>query len=102
MPRARQSRDAARAAEVRLTTGELADLQPQEVVFAVPVPLETTRRSNVRAGPGLGFDILRTLEPVTLLVGHSYTEEWVRVTDDLGRDGWIFHNLVASPREGGR
>ena len=72
------------------------------MLFALPVPLETARRSNIRSGPGLGFGVLVTLDPGTRLVGHSYTEEWVRITSELGPDGWIFHNLVTSPREGSR
>ncbi len=99
---ASQARHVAGTFEVRLTGGGQADLQPTEVLFVVPVPLETARRSNVRSGPGLGFRILRTLDAATPLVGHSYTEEWVRIKDDQGRDGWIFQNLVTGPREGSR
>ena len=99
---ASQARQVAGTFEVRLTSGGQADLQPSEVLFVVPVPLETARRSNVRSGPGLGFRILRTLDAATPLVGHSYTEEWVRTKDDQGREGWIFQNLVTGPREGSR
>ena len=99
---ASQARRVARAGEYRLTSGEQGDRQPSERLFALPVPLETVRRSNVRTGPGLGFRVLVTLDPMTPVVGHSYTEQWVRITDDEGRDGWIFHDLVTSRREGGR
>ncbi len=95
---ASQARRVARAGEYRLTSGEQGDRQPSERLFALPVPLETVRRSNVRTGPGLGFRVLVTLDPMTPVVGHSYTEQWVRITDDEGRDGWIFHNLVTSRR----
>ena len=94
---ASQARHVTRTFEVRLTSGGQESLRPTEVLFVVPVPLETARRSNVRSGPGLGFRILRTLDTATPLVGHSYTEEWVRIKDDQGRDGWIFQNLVTSP-----
>ena len=99
---ASQARRVARIVEVRLTGEAQGDRRPSEVLFAVPVPLETARRSNVRTGPGLGFRVLFTIDPATPLVGHSYTEQWVRITDDEGRDGWIFHNLVTSPSEAGR
>ena len=99
---ASQARSLARAGEFRLTSGELGDLEPGEVLFVLPVPLVTSRRSNVRTGPGLGHQVLLTVEPGTPVVGHSYTEEWVRITDEQGRDGWIFHNLVTSPDGGGR
>ena len=65
------------------------------------MPLETVRNSNVRSGPGLRFRVLFTLDRVTPLVGQSYTDQWVRITDEEGRDGWIFHNLIRS-RDGGR
>ena len=99
---ASQARSLARAAEFRLTNAEQGGRQPGEVRFALPVPLETVRRSKVRvrAGPGLTFRVLVTLDPGTPLVGHSYTEQWVRITDDQGSEGWIFHDLVQSPREG--
>ena len=99
---ASQARNVARTGEVRLTSGGQKDRRPREVLFALPVPLETARRSNIRSGPGLGFGVLVTLDAGTRLVGHSYTEEWVRITSELGPDGWIFHNLVTSPREGSR
>ena len=99
---ASQARGVARAGEFRLTTAELGDRQPREVLFALPVPLETAQRSNVRAGPGLGFRVLFTAEAATPVVGYSYTEQWVRINDDQGRDGWVFHSLVTSPGESGR
>ena len=99
---ARQAGTLARAGEVRLISIELGDRQPKEVLFALPVPLATARRSNVRTGPGLGFRVLFTLEPATPVVGHSYTEQWVRITDEGGREGWIFPNLVTSRADGSR
>ena len=99
---ASQARSVARAAEFRLTNLDQGDRQPSEVLFALPVPLETVRRSNVRTGPGLTFRVIVTLDPGTPLVGRSHTELWVRITDDRKREGWIFHDLVASPRGGGR
>lgn len=98
---ASQARSLARAGGSRLTDVEQEDLQPSEVQFALPVPLETRTRSNIRSGPGLTFRVLVTLDASTPLVGHSHTELWVRIADDQGLDGWIFHDLVAMP-EGSR
>ena len=68
-----------------------------ETSFAVPVPLTTLQRSNVREGPGLGHPVSVTLDPGARLTGLSYTTEWVRVHwGDDGSEGWIFHTLVAS------
>ena len=96
------ARNLARVGEVRLTGGEQRDRRPGEALFALPLALETAHRSNVRAGPGLGFRVLVTLDLGTPVVGHSYVAQWVRITFDQGRDGWIFHSLVTNPREGGR
>jgi SH3-like domain-containing protein len=65
-------------------------------MFARPVPLKTTGRSNVRSGPGLTFDVKFTLESGASIVGQSYTSQWVRIVDDSGREGWIFQTLVSS------
>jgi hypothetical protein len=93
---ASQARNLARAGEVRLISEDLGERRAGEVLFALPIPLETARRSNVRTGPGLEYRILFTTESRKAVVGHSHTEQWVRITDDRGRDGWIFHTLVTS------
>ncbi len=98
---ASQARRVARTGEVRLS-GDGGGRQPGEVLFALPLALETARRSNVRAGPGIGFQVLFTLDLATPVVGHSHTAQWVRITDDQGRAGWIFHNLVRGTGEGGQ
>jgi Flp pilus assembly secretin CpaC len=79
---------------MRGQTGQM--LRPGETPFPVPVRLETLRRANVREGPGLEFTVLHTLEVGTALAGHSHTDEWVRVTDNQGREGWIFLTLVTA------
>jgi SH3-like domain-containing protein len=56
--------------------------------------MEVSRTSNVREGPGLNFDILFTLQADAPLMGLAYKNQWVRVRDDRGRSGWIFHALV--------
>jgi len=71
-----------------------------EIPFAVPVPLTTVQRSNVRGGPGLDHAVALTLDPGAALTGLSYTAEWVRVSWERGSEGWIFHTLVASSDRG--
>lgn len=97
---ASQARSIALAGQSRLATGGGQERRPGEVAFALPLPLQTSRRSNVRAGPGLGFRILFTLDPLAPLTGLSYMEEWVRMSDEAGRTGWIFYNLVGSRQPG--
>lgn len=91
---ATEVRNAARIGQARLGRG--GSLLDGEEPFAVPVPLQTTNRSNVRTGPGLEFDVVFTADPAVRLTGQSHTSQWVRVADEQGREGWIFHTLVTS------
>lgn len=68
--------------------------QPGEVKFAVPVPLIVGTRSNVRDGPGTTFAVVATLEKGTAVTGLAYLEEWVRIRDADGREGWMFRALL--------
>ncbi len=92
---ATQARTLARSGQSRLRSGAAgASLRAGESLFALPVPLRTVSRSNVRGGPGINFEVLFTLDGSTPLVGQSYTSQWVHVVDDEGREGWVFHTLV--------
>lgn len=70
------------------------ELRSDEYAFAVPLRLRVVTVSNVRAGPGTGFRIAFTLAKGTAVVGYSSTGEWVRISDDSGRAGWIFLPLI--------
>ena len=91
---ATQARSLANAGEQRLRAVGSRSLAADETLFAIPVALRTASRSNVRAGPGLAFEVLFTLDPDIELIGQSYTSQWVRVVDPEGREGWIFNSLV--------
>jgi SH3-like domain-containing protein len=56
--------------------------------------LQTVRRSNVREGPGTNFKVLFTMAAGTSVTGYSYTDNWIRVTAENGRAGWVMRNLV--------
>ena len=71
--------------------------RPGETPFAVPIKLVTTTRGNVRGGPGTGFPIVFAADSGTTLTGFSYADEWIRISDDGGRGGWIFRSLVSRP-----
>jgi len=92
---ATEARAEARNGQLRLGGSTATTLREGEELFALPVPLQTVSRSNVRDGPGLSFDVLFTLEGGLGVVGHSHTNQWVRILDDGGREGWIFHTLVS-------
>lgn len=91
---ANQAKTAAKAAESRVASAQSLAPRPGEVAFAIPVPLKLVSRANVRDGPGTTFSVSFTLDAGALVMGHSYTADWVRVVDDSGRAGWITRNLV--------
>lgn len=94
---ANEARVAATSGSTRMAGLRSDGPRAGEVSFAVPVPLTTLQRSNVREGPGLGHAVSVTLDEGAILTGLSYTTEWVRVSwNDDGSEGWIFHALVAS------
>ena len=91
-----QAKTTATTARARLSSGARS-LRQGETQFAVPVRLKVASRGNVREGPGTSFSVVFAVEAGAGLTGFSYTDEWVRVTDDAGRSGWIFRSLVTRP-----
>jgi hypothetical protein len=92
------ARAAAANGQSRIAGADGHELLSGESVFALPVRLATSSRSNVRNGPGLEFSVRFVVEAGTPLSGLSYSGEWVRVVDPEGRGGWIFSTLVDSRR----
>jgi TolA-binding protein len=78
----------------RITGGNSAASRPGETPFAAPLRLKSSGRGNVREGPGTKYDVAFSLESGSPLTGLSYVDEWIRVSDDSGRTGWIFRSLV--------
>jgi hypothetical protein len=95
---ATQVRALVRDAQARLRGRGQGALAAGETMFAVPVPLSTTGRANVRSGPGTNFAVAFTLDASAPVTGQSYTSQWVRVVDAQNREGWIFNTLVTSRR----
>ena len=81
----------------RVASGAREVARAGETPFAVPVRLKVSSRGNVREGPGTGFPIAFGVESGAIVTGLSYSEEWVRISDDGGRAGWIFRSLLARP-----
>jgi uncharacterized protein YgiM (DUF1202 family) len=92
---ANQAKGAARLGEDRVAGGRQQAARPGEVPFAIPVPLKVVTATNVREGPGTSYRVLFTLAAGTLVMGHSYADDWVRIAGDDGRVGWVAGNLVA-------
>jgi len=91
-----QARSVASAARSRLsTTNRVRSVRTGETPFAVPVRLRVTLAGPVRDGPGPRFPVVFSVEVGAALTGLSYAEDWVRVTDDRRRTGWINRRSVA-------
>ncbi|MGH7606109.1 MAG: SH3 domain-containing protein [Gemmatimonadales bacterium] len=93
-----QAKSAAAAGRGRLAIGDRGTPRAGEIPFALPLRVETTERSNVRDGPGSGFAVVFTLDAGAPLIAYSHVDQWVRVTDDSGRPGWIFQGLIGRRR----
>jgi uncharacterized coiled-coil protein SlyX len=91
---ANQAKDAAAAGQGRVASVERGSLRQGEVPFALPLHLQTMGRANVRSGPGTGFEVAYSLDGGAPVTGYSYVDQWVRVTDDSGRPGWVFQGLI--------
>ncbi|HEY7685677.1 MAG TPA: SH3 domain-containing protein [Gemmatimonadales bacterium] len=91
---ANQAKTQAGLGRRRFTGADPAALRPGEQLFAVPLRLQTVGRSKLREGPGTGYRSLVTLEAGRPLTAFSFVDQWMRVSDDSGRSGWVFYNLV--------
>src|SRR5216110_1113879 len=85
---ATEAKNAAGVGQGRVTSDRTTP-RPGEVPFALPLHLQTTGRANVREGPGGNFRVLYTLDGGATLTAFAYVDQWVRVTDDADRPGWI-------------
>jgi len=91
---ANEAKSAAAAARGQVAGAEQGSAGPHERSFAVPLPLQTTSPANVREGPGVSFAVLFVLPNGARLTGHSTAQQWLRVTDESGRRGWISQSLI--------
>jgi uncharacterized protein YraI len=94
---ANQAKTVASSYRGRVSVGAREGTRAGETAFAVPIRLKMTTRGNVREGPGTGFPISYATEAGTMLTGYSYADEWIRISDDSGRGGWVFRTLVGRP-----
>jgi hypothetical protein len=91
---ANEAKSAAAAARGQIAGADQVSARPSERSFAVPLPLQTTSSANVRDGPGVSFAVLFVVPNGAPLTGHSAAEQWLRVTDESGRHGWISQRLI--------
>ena len=93
---ANQAKTVASSYRGRLGTNR-GEARPGETLFAVPIKLKTSTKGNVREGPGTNFSVSFSADPNTALTAYSYADEWIRITDESGRSGWIHRTLVSRP-----
>ena len=94
---ANQAKTIAAAGRTRAAAGNRGPTRAGETQLALPVRVKVANRGNVREGPGTTFDVAYAVGAGDLLTAYSFTDDWVRVSDDAGRNGWIFRALVSRP-----
>jgi hypothetical protein len=92
---ANQAKMIATAGRGRLASGERVAERPGETPFGLPIQLRTVSAGNVRERPGLGARVTFAVQPGDSLTGFSYVDEWIRISDQQGRSGWIYRTLIA-------
>jgi hypothetical protein len=75
--------------------------RPGERAFAVPVPLTTTSRTNLRAAPGSAAELVVAAPAGTALTAYAYAQDWLRVTLADGRSAWVHQGAVRGVAPGG-
>ena len=91
-----QAKSQIRAVVTRLDAKGTVEPTGGETPFSLPLQLQLRTRSNVRSGPGLGFEIVATLDAGSALTGLSYRGDWVRVESSDGTPGWIHQELIVA------
>jgi hypothetical protein len=98
---ATQAKRAATAGRGSLAEGGGTTARAGERAFAVPVPLTTTARANLRAAPGSVSELVATAPAGTPLTAYAYAQDWLRVTMADGRSAWVHLGLVRGAAPGG-
>jgi len=98
---ATQAKRAATAGRGRLAESTGTTARAGERAFAVPVPVATTSRANLRAAPGSGSELVATVAAATPLTAYAYVQDWLRVTTADGRSAWVHQDLVRGAAPGG-
>ena len=98
---ATQAKRVATAGRGRLAEVGDAPSRPGERPFAVPVPLTTTARANLRAAPSASAELVVAVHASTALTGYAFAADWIRVTTSDGRSAWVHQRSVRGAAPGG-
>lgn len=91
---ATQAKRAATAGRGRLAESVSTATRPGERALVVPVPLTTTARANLRAGPSASSTVVTTAPVGTAFTAYGYEQDWLRVTLPDGRSAWVHQSVV--------
>jgi hypothetical protein len=94
---ANQAKTIAGTGRARAAAGSRGPSRQGETQLALPVRVKVSSRGNVREGPATSFGVVYPVSSGDMLTAYSFTDDWVRVSDDGGRSGWIFRSLVGRP-----
>ena len=94
---ANQAKATAASGRARATAASRGPTRPGESQFATPIRIKAANRGNIREGPGTNFNVAFAVSAGDQLTAYSMTDDWIRVSDDSGRAGWIFRALVTRP-----
>jgi uncharacterized protein YgiM (DUF1202 family) len=97
---ATQAKRVATAGRGRLAKGGAAP-SAGERAFAVPVPMTTTQRANLRTAPSASAALVATVPAGTALTAYAWVQDWIRVTMVDGRGAWVHQALVRGVASGG-
>lgn len=68
--------------------------RPGERAFALPVPLLTISRANLRVAPSASAAVITAAPAGTSLTAYAHEQDWLRVTTADGRSVWVHQSLV--------
>ncbi|HUQ99449.1 MAG TPA: SH3 domain-containing protein [Gemmatimonadaceae bacterium] len=94
---ANQAKALATSYRSRLSPTQTEAARTGETAFAVPIRMKVSAKGNVRQGPGSTYDVAFGVDVGDMLTGQAYDDDWIRVSDDSGRSGYIFRGLVTRP-----
>jgi Bacterial SH3 domain len=89
---AAQAKTLSTASRTRFGAADRFIPRPGETAFALPIDLRAGSGGKVRQAPGTEAAVAFSVQPGQSLTGYSYVNDWIRVSDDDGRGGWILRS----------
>jgi hypothetical protein len=65
--------------------------------FSSPMPMQIAKKSKLRKNPGIHAQVLKILEPGTMVKATRYQGHWVKIQIDDQEPGWIYYSLLSVP-----